>query len=147
MPVVVTAMNDAMEMKNVEALNAYISAWNKHDERPLDTYETDDYMFHNLAEPTDRNKMQASQMNRAYWQAFSDAKIDATSLWGAGNYVSITGTFKGTNDGDFALLKTKKTGKTISLPFITIFRLDSGKIKEEWLFFDGASLVTQLLAK
>lgn len=146
-PVVVTAMNDAMEMKNVDTLNMYLADWNKHDGPAVDMYEAADYVLHNLAEPTNRNKTQTAQMNKSYWQGFSDAKINIRSLWGAGNYVSLTGTFDGDNDGDFPLLKAKKTGKKISIPFVDIFRLDGGKIKEEWLFFDGASLVTQLRSK
>jgi predicted ester cyclase len=147
MPVVVIAQNDETEKKNAETENAQLSAWNKHDAAAVDGYESDDYVLHDLTEANDRNKMETAQMNRMYWGAFSDVKIDSTSLWAAGNYVSVTGTFEGTNDGDFAPLKMKKTGKKIALPFVDIFRLDGGKIKEEWLFFDSASLVTQLGVK
>jgi predicted ester cyclase len=91
--------------------------------------------------------METAEMNKAYWRGFSDAKINATSIWGAGNYVSVVGTFDGTNDGDFAPVNAKKTGNKINLPFIDIFRLDAGKIKEEWLFFDSASLLSQVSAK
>jgi predicted ester cyclase len=146
-PVVVIAKNDATEMKNVETETAHLAAWNRHDESAVDGYEADDYVLHDLTQPSDRNKMQTSQMNKAYWTAFSDAKINTTGLWGAGDYVSVTGTFEGTNDGDFAPVKMKKTGKKIVLPFVDIFRLNNDKVKEEWLFFDGASLVTQLRTK
>jgi predicted ester cyclase len=146
-PVVVIAKNDGTEMKNVETETAYLAAWNRHNESAVDGYEANDYVLHDLTEPEDRNKLQTSQMNKAYWAGFSDAKINTSALWGAGDYVSVTGTFEGTNDGDFAPLKTKKTGKKIVLPFVDIFRLDGGKVKEEWLFFDSASLFAQLSTK
>jgi predicted ester cyclase len=147
MPVVVIAKNDEAEMKNVDTEISQLVAWNKHDQEAVNSYESDDYVLHDLTEPNDRNKTQTAQMNKAYWAAFSDAKINPASAWAAGNYVSVVGAFEGTNDGDFAPMKTKKTGRTIVLPFVDIFRLDGGKIKEEWLFFDSASLITQLQAK
>jgi predicted ester cyclase len=146
-PVVVIAKNDETEMQNVETETSHLAAWNKHDKAAVDSYESGDYVLHDLTEPNDRNKMQADEMNKAYWAAFPDATINSTSLWGAGNYVSVIGALEGTNDGDFAPMKLKKTGKKIVLPFVDIFRLEGGKVKEEWLFFDSASLVTQLRTK
>ena len=146
-PVIVIAKNDETEMKNVEMENAQIAAWNKHDQPAVDMFEADDYVFHDLTQPNNQNKKQTAEMNKQYWKAFSDAKINPESVWGAGNYVSVVGTFEGTNDGDFAAINIKKTGKKIALPFVDIFRFDNGKIKEEWLFFDSASLLTQLSAK
>ena len=143
-PVIVIAKNDEMEMKNVETQAAQLAAWNKHDQAAVDMYEADDYVLHDLTQSNDSNKTETAQINKAYWKGFSDAKITTTNIWGAGNYVSVVGTFDGTNDGDFGSLNAKKTGKKISLPFIDIFRLDGDKIKEEWLFFDSASLLTQL---
>ena len=146
-PVVVIAKNDDTEMKDVESTKAAIEAWNKHDEASIDKQIADDYVLHDLTAPNDQNKKENAEANKAYWKGFSDAKINTASIWGAGNYVSLTGSFEGTNNGDFAPMKIKGTGKKIVLPFIDIYRLDGGKIKEEWLLFDGASLITQLTAK
>jgi predicted ester cyclase len=146
-PVVVIAKNDETEMKNVETEISQLAAWNKHDQAAVDSYESEDYVLHDLTEPKDRNKTQTSVMNKAYWAAFSDAKINSASTWGAGDYVSVVGALEGTNDGDFAPMKMKKTGRKIMLPFVDIFRFAGGKIKEEWLFFDSASLITQLQGK
>jgi predicted ester cyclase len=143
-PVIIIAKSDDVEMKNVETETAQLAAWNKHDQAAVDTYEANDYVLHDLTQSNDSNKMETAQMNKTYWKGFSDVKINATSMWGAGNYVSVVGTFDGTNDGDFAPINAKKTGKKITLPFIDVFRFDGGKIAEEWLFFDSASLVTQL---
>src|SRR5215467_450414 len=139
-PVIVIAKNDEVEMKNVETETAQLAAWNKHDQAAVDMYETDDYVLHDLTQSNDSNKMETAQMNKTYWKGFSDAKINPTNIWSAGNYVSVVGTFDGTNDGDFSSGNAKKTGKKITLPFIDIFRFDDGKIAEEWLFFDSASL-------
>jgi predicted ester cyclase len=42
-------------------------------------------------------------------------------------------------------MKIKKTGKKVAVPFMQIDRFESGKIKETWLFFDGAMLASQLM--
>src|SRR5262249_8393088 len=75
-PVGVIAKNDETEMKNVEMAKAMIDAWNQHDGSAVDTYLTDDYMLHDMTEPENQNKKQNSEMNRVYWKAFSDAKIN-----------------------------------------------------------------------
>jgi steroid delta-isomerase-like uncharacterized protein len=146
-PAVVLARNDDTEMKNVETENKHINDWNKHDGAAVDMLESDDFVFHDLTAPTDLSKAQTTQVNAGFWTSFSDAKMNATSIWGAGTYVSVTGTFDGTNDGELVAMHLKKTGKKVSLPFVDIFRLDGGKIKEEWLFFDSASLLSQLGVK
>jgi hypothetical protein len=86
-------------------------------------------------------------MNRVYWKAFSDAKINPVSIWGAGDYVAVSATLTGTNDGDFPPLKKKRTGNKVTIPFIDLFRAQGGKLKEEWLFFDSASFISQLGVK
>ena len=144
MPTIVFAKNDATEMKNVETEKAQFEAWNKHNQTAVDSYEADDYILHDMTGPADLTKAQDAQENKAYWDAFSDARINTAAIWGAGDYVTAVGTFDGRNDGDIPVYKIKKTGKRVSLPFINIFRFEAGKLKEEWLFFDGSALIAQL---
>jgi steroid delta-isomerase-like uncharacterized protein len=143
-PGVIIARNDATEMTNVETEKKHITDWNKHDGAAVDMLESDDFVFHNLTVSTDLSKAQTAEVNKGFWKALSDAKINPASIWGADAYVSVTGTFDGTNDGELPAVHISKTGKKVSLPFIDIFRLERGKIKEEWLFFDSASLLSQL---
>ena len=75
---------------------------------------------------------------------FPDAKITPTSVWGAGDYVAVVGTFEGTNNGDFPAMQLKKTGKKVSVPFFGIDRFEGGKQKESWFIFDTASFMSQL---
>jgi predicted ester cyclase len=147
LPAIVIAKNDEAETKNIEAVKAQMEAWSKHDAVAVDKYEADDYVLHDQTQPSDLNKAQASKMNKDYWRSFSDAKINTSSIWGAGDYVMAAGTFEGTNDADLPAMKLKKTGKKVSFPFLNIFRLVGGKLKEEWLFFDSASFVSQLGVK
>ena len=144
MPLVVIAKNDEMEMKNLDADKAQWAAWNKHDQAGVDLYVTDDSVFHDTTQPKDMNKAEGSAMNKMFWKAFSDAQLTISSMWAAGDYVAVTGTFEGTNDGDFPAMKLKKTGKKVSEPYLEIDRFEGGKIKEAWLFFDNAMFASQL---
>ena len=146
-PVIVIAKNDETEKKNMEVQKAQMEAWNKHDGSAVDMYLTDDYTLHDMTQPENQNKAQNSEMNRIYWNAFSDARISTSSIFPAGEFVAVTGTLTGTNDGDFPPLKKKKTGNKISIPFIDLYRVQNGKVKEEWLFFDSASFISQLGVK
>jgi steroid delta-isomerase-like uncharacterized protein len=143
-PSIVISKNDTTEMNNVGIEKKHINDWNNHDGAAVDKLESGDFVFHNLTAPTDLSKAQTSEVNKGFWNAFSDVKINSTSVWGADAYVSVTGTFDGTNNGDLPAAHINKTGKKVSLPFVDIYRLDDGMLKEEWLFFDNASLLSQL---
>jgi steroid delta-isomerase-like uncharacterized protein len=51
-------------------------------------------------------------------------------------------TFNGTHKGDMQGIPA--TGKSVSIPSITIFRLDNGKIAEGWLVNDNLGMMQQL---
>ena len=144
MPKIVIAKNDPMEMKNVENDKAQMEAFNKHDADAVDMYEADDLIFHDMTQPKDLNKKQSREGNVQFWKAFSDAKLSANSMWGAGDYVVTVGTFEGTNDGDFPAMQLKKTGKKVAIPFLEIDRFEGAKLKEGWLIFDTAMFGAQL---
>jgi predicted ester cyclase len=144
MPKVVIAKNDDTEMKNLEADKAQLDAWNRHDAPTVANYVADDAVMHDMTLPNDITKAQGAQSDKQFWQGFSDAKITPSAMWAAGDYVAIVGMFDGTNDGDFAPMKLKKTGRKVSVPFVEIDRLDGGKLKEMWLTFDSASFASQL---
>ena len=146
-PKIVIAKNDAAETKNLDAEKATADAWNKRDATTLYPFYADDVVVHDMTQPKDQTKAQMQQSDKDLWKAFSDARITNSSIWAAGDYAVINGTFEGTNDGDFAPMKLKKTGKKVSVPYLSIDRLEDGKIKESWLFFDGAYFAAQLGVK
>ena len=78
------------------------------------------------------------------WKAFSDLKFTVGDSWAAGDYVAATETFDGTNNGDLPMMHIKKTGKKVSLPFLAVHKLDGGKVKATWIFFQGGGFASQL---
>jgi len=144
-PKVVAAAGTPAEMSNAEASRVQMAAFNSHDARGVDAYNAPDAVFHEMAMPKDQTAKESLAGTRDMFKAFPDAKLAATSIWGAGDYVVAVGRFEGTNKGPMAAMGIKKaTGKSVSVRYLDITRWESGKTKEEWLFYDGMAFATQL---
>jgi predicted ester cyclase len=95
--------------------------------------------------PADQTAKESDAGVQEFFRAFPDAKLAPESIWGAGNYVVATGRFEGTNKGQMPAMGIRRpTGKTVSLRYLDITRWEKGKIKEEWLFYDGLAFMGQL---
>jgi predicted ester cyclase len=79
---------------------------------------------------------------KMFLTAFPDGTITARKSWAAGQYVVNVGTFAGTNTGPMG--KMKKTGKPVSMTVGEVVKLDQGKIKQLWRFYNGHAMASQL---
>lgn len=144
-PTVVIAANNEAETANVAAVNAELAAFNKHDIAGVAAALADNYMLHEIALPADTDKKKSLASTRELFGAFADVKLTTSRAYGAGDYVVVTGTFEGTNTGPLPAMGIKqKTGKHVVSHFVEIFRLEKGKIAEDWLFYNGAAFAGQL---
>lgn len=140
----VIAKNDDTEKKNVEAHNAFVTAFNAHDVKAVGDAMADDAKWSEQASPADMDKKKFLKDLPAMFKAFSDVKITDDNVWGAGDFVVSTGKWEGTNDGDMKSMKLKKTGKQVSLPFLEVTQYKDGKIASNWIFYDGMQFAIQL---
>lgn len=140
----VIAKNDDAEKKNVEAHNAFVTAFNAHDVKAIGDAMADDAKWSEQASPSDMDKKKFLKDLPAMFKAFSDVKITDDNVWAAGDYVVSTGKWEGTNDGDMKAMKLKKTGKQVSLPFVEVTQYKDGKIAANWIFYDGMQFAIQL---
>jgi steroid delta-isomerase-like uncharacterized protein len=74
--------------------------------------------------------------------AFPDYKHTINDLIAEGDKVVARWTFHGTHEGDFQGLPP--TGKKVTIPCISVFRLVDGKIMDDWTISDTYSLMHQL---
>jgi predicted ester cyclase len=79
--------------------------------------------------------------------AFPDVKVTPVTMWAAGDYVVVTGTFEGTNLGPIPSMGLKKTGNKVSARFFELFKVENGLCTEDWLFYNGAAMAAQLFVK
>lgn len=141
---VVIAKGDDAEKANVAAFQATVDAFNKHDIKAFGDMLAKDVVWSDQGSPKDLDQKGAIADTKNFWKAFSDIKITPDQLFGAGSYVVMTGNIAGTNDGDMPAMKMKKTGKSFSSPFLHVVKIEGGKIKGSWIFFDSTSMASQL---
>jgi hypothetical protein len=143
-PEVVIAKDDDAEKANVEAVNAFVDTFNKHDLKAFGAALAKKTVWSDYGAPKDLDTKGAIADAKTFWAAFSDVKITPDSVWGAGDYVVLNGTMSGTNDGNAPQMHLKKTGKSFTSPFLQIFKLEGGKVSRTWIFFQTIGFATQL---
>ncbi|MEJ2706235.1 MAG: ester cyclase [Anaerolineales bacterium] len=74
--------------------------------------------------------------------AFPDGHYTVEDVVAEGDRVVARTTFNGTHKAEMQGIPA--TGKAVSVPSITIFRLDNGKIAEGWLINDNLGMMQQL---
>jgi steroid delta-isomerase-like uncharacterized protein len=82
------------------------------------------------------------QFGLASYEAFSDLRRPVEDLVAEGDKVVARWTSTGTHDGSFQGIPP--SGKTVTTSGITVFRLEDGKIVEEWSESDMLGMLQQL---
>ena len=146
-PTVVIAKNDATEQANLAAMQANLDAFNKHDLKAMEALLADNYRGIEIAHPADVGKKEAVASTKEMFGAFPDVKLTLSSSWAAGDYVVAFGVFEGTNKGDMPSAKMKATGKKVSARFCEIVKFENGKAVDDYLFYNNAAFMAQLMGK
>jgi predicted ester cyclase len=144
-PTIVIAKGTPAELSNVESLRAQMAAYNSHDAGGVAAFNAPDVVYHDMTMAADQNAKESYAGLLEFFKAFPDAKLVPASAWGADGYVVATGRFEATNKGPMPNIGLKKaTNKPVSVGYLDITRWDGGKVKEEWLFYDGMAMAGQL---
>jgi len=144
---VVIAKNDDKERANVEVVRKSFAALNAHDVKGVLETLAPNYMSMDIAMPKDSDKTASAASLKEMFTGFPDVKITPVTMWAAGDYVVVTGTFEGTNLGNLPSMGLKKTGKKVSAHFFELFKIENGLCTEDWLFYNGAAMASQLGVK
>jgi predicted ester cyclase len=142
--VVVSTGSDA-ERANVDRFRTNMKAFNDRNLKALANMNAADGVFHDYTQAKDLDSTGNIASLAGLFNGFPDAKLDATTMWGAGSYVVTEGTFSGTNRAAVPLMGIRKaTGKSATVRFLEITRYEGGKVKEDWLVFDSGAFAAQL---
>ena len=143
---VVVATNSDVEKANLAAAPKMLEAFNKHDVPGLLATMTDDVVVSEMASPSDWvGKKAVERSYKNMFKAFSDARLEITRSWAAGDYVVWEGSLVGTNDGVMPSAGINKpTGKKVSTRFLEIDKVVGGKAKNVWIFDNGMAFAGQL---
>jgi len=75
-------------------------------------------------------------------EAFPAYEVIAEELIAERDLVAVRATFQGVHGGLFAGIPA--TGRSVTVPFMIIYRVAADRIVEHWMQFDAAALVAQL---
>jgi predicted ester cyclase len=140
---IVVASDSATEKANAAAAAKEIEGFNKHDVAAAMGTAGDDVMEADQAAPADKKgKKDVTEGLKMFMGAWSDAKLTPAMSAAAGDYTVTVGRFTGTNDGDMGPMK--KTGKKVDVGYAEITKVEKGKTKVYWRFYNGMAFAVQL---
>jgi predicted ester cyclase len=110
----------------------------------MSTYFHDDFRWIGNAGCGTKNGLQAFRDN---WQlplraAFTDRAYVTTKFLAEGDWVSCFGHIEGTHSGRF--LGIAPTGMRVTIPYMDFWRLEAGRIKDNWVAVDFPHVLAQL---
>lgn len=76
-------------------------------------------------------------------QAFPDARWTLLETLADGDHVTGRWYFQGTHNGQF--FNIPPTGKVVTYPILAIYRIENGKIAEDWHIFHAIGLWQEIL--
>jgi steroid delta-isomerase-like uncharacterized protein len=106
----------------------------------IDRYMSDDYVHHDGAATRNREEFKAYFAGMR--EGFPDFRFEVEEEIAEGNLVVQRVTFTGTHEGMFN--GVPPTGRHVSLAGFDLFRVENGKVVEQWSVFDTAAMLDQL---
>lgn len=127
-------MSTAQDTKTI-VLRFFEEAINGHDIPALDRFCSDSYIWHGAEDeseelPEVRGLTEFKKLVQAFLDAFPDFHTDIRDVVADEDRVVVRYVEGGTHAGDF--IGVKASHKHVLWPGIGIFRVEDGKIAEEW---------------
>ena len=128
------------------AFDAWINAFNTHDEAAIRAATADDCVFEGPGGVRLEGGDAVTGYAMVWLNAFSDAQLVVDTVAVDGDWVAHTGVFKGTHDGTLASPDgdVPATGRRLEGRCSQFVRFQDGRSVEEHLYFDQMDIVTQL---
>jgi len=128
------------------AFDAWINAFNAHDEAAIRAATADDCVFEGPGGVRLEGGDAVTGYAMVWLNAFSDAQLVVDTVAVDGDWVAHTGVFKGTHDGTLASPDgdVPATGRRLEGRCSQFVRFQDGRSVEEHLYFDQMDIVTQL---
>jgi steroid delta-isomerase-like uncharacterized protein len=128
------------------AFDAWINAFNAHDEAAIRAATADDCVFEGPGGVRLEGGDAVTGYAMVWLNAFSDAQLVVDTVAVDGDWVAHTGVFKGTHDGTLASPDgdVPATGRRLEGRCSQFVRFQDGRSVEEHLYFDQMDIVSQL---
>ena len=128
------------------AFDAWLEAFNNHDEAAVRELTADDCTFEGPGGVRLEGGDAVAGYAMSWVSAFSDARLETDTVAVDGDWVAMTGTFKGTHDGTLSSPDgdVPATGRRLEGRCAQLVRFEDGKSVEEHLYYDQMDVITQL---
>ena len=126
-------MSDA----NVDVVRRIEAAWAKSDLDALDDLIAADYTPHTPGSDQIPPGLQGAKMaHQQSMQAFPDRQNEVLEIFGEGDQVVAHVRMTGTNTGGLPWFGIPAKDRKVDTDWITIYRLEGGKVMERWVVSD-----------
>jgi steroid delta-isomerase-like uncharacterized protein len=120
-----------------------VAAWNSHDMAKTLSFYTDDCVYEDVVlGKTFHGKEEYRALFKEVFEGVPDFKLEVKSTIASGDHLCIEWGMSGTQTGNIS--GVPGTGRSFSVPLVSVIDLKSGKIQRETDYYDGASLFRQL---
>lgn len=115
--------------------------WNLGNFDNLETVFASDYWGH-LPMMDVHGPAQFRQLVSAYRTAYPDVHLTVEDIFGMGDKLAVRWTSRGTHLGE--MMGMPPSGNKIEIMGISLFRVENGKVAEEWEGFDTLKMMQQI---
>jgi predicted ester cyclase len=133
-------------MDNVAVIRKVEEAWKAHDLDALDELFAPDFQAHTPGSDALPAGVEGAKMaHQSSMQAFPDRQNQIHDIFGEGDLVVSHVSMSGTNTGGLPWFGIPANDAKIQdVNWVTIFRLEDGKVKETWATMEVPKLMSQL---
>jgi len=129
---------------NKDLVRRFAEALNAEDWEALNDLVTEDFARHSQATagPQVRSREEFIQLQESFLVTFPDQRVTLHKIIAEGDEVAVLATYSGTHSGPMG--EFPATGKSVEAAFLSIFRIEAGRIAELWVEWDNVAMLTQL---
>ena len=129
---------------NKKLIHRFAEVTNAADWDAFDELLTADFSRHSQATPNVQvnSREEFKKLQESFLASMPDQKITIKMLIAEGDKVAAYAIYSGTLTGPMG--EFPATGKSMESKFLTIFRIEEGRIAEIWVEWDNLAMLTQL---
>ena len=123
-------------------LRRWAAAWNEHDPNAAAALLTEGYVRHDANGPDVVGPADAIVFLQTIFDAFPNLRLDESELISEGNLVAVRYVVTGTHQGAFNGIPP--SGRDVNFEAHDWFKVEDGKIAEQWVILDVLGLLQQI---
>ena len=128
--------------ENSAVIRRWIDTWNNQDLDAAADLLAPDYLRHDANLPDVNGPTAQLEFMSGIFSAFPDLDLQVEQLIAQDDLVVARASVRGTHQGDF--LGVPATGNEVSFESMEVWRLDAGRIAEQWVVMNVMGLFQQL---